>query len=64
MGVSVKEDGGTVGVFSPKGVSQVIFILYSAVHNTCCQSKFAVSKGAVTFTGVHHILPDKIQSFQ
>ncbi len=24
--MSVKEDGGTVGVFSPKGVSQVIFI--------------------------------------
>ncbi len=23
--MSVKEDGGTVGVFSPKGVSQVIF---------------------------------------
>uniref|UniRef100_A0A671KPY3 Kinesin-like protein KIF1C n=1 Tax=Sinocyclocheilus anshuiensis TaxID=1608454 RepID=A0A671KPY3_9TELE len=26
MGVSVKEDGGTVGVFSPKRVSQLIFI--------------------------------------
>lgn len=42
--MSVKEDGGTVGVFSPKRVSQVIFI---CLRYTFCQSSF---KGAVTFT--------------
>ena len=32
MGVSIKEDGGTLGVFSPKGVSLYIIIYYIILY--------------------------------
>lgn len=39
MGVSIKEDGGTLGVFSPKGVSFNIHCCHDDHHQACKKTK-------------------------
>lgn len=43
--MSIKEDGGTLGVFSPKGVSFCLSQMSITVvfYNTCYRSKFSVT---------------------